>query len=317
MAGLLEAVGSPAAAQQQHDAVVAVGRAHDAVQHAGRPDGPRSARLRARAVAIEAVLDAAMAHVIEEGAPLDPRWGAAVHRLAEGAGPGDLPTPDDAARARRCAARRRGYRPSHWWQVLRRAAARHSLVPVPAARIAIAVAIGVAIGRTLGLNHGYWVGLSAASILRATDGTLAVRRAGHRTAGTALGVVLAVDPGVAATIAVVTALQFITELLVGVSYGPGRRLPHLRASTPAGDGRWPGHHRDARRRTHARHRDRLRRGLGAGPLWRRSSVARLPAAQAAAAAAVAAAGRLMCAGASRPARPAAESATPAATCAAP
>ena len=107
---------------------------------------------------------------------------------------------------------------------LRAAGAPSSLAPIAAARIGIAVAAGIAIGRLVGLEHGYWVGLTAAAVLQATNVALIRRRALHRAVGTGVGVliaagILALDPGTAATIAAITVLQTVTELLVGVHYG--------------------------------------------------------------------------------------------------
>ncbi|MEU4674251.1 FUSC family protein [Amycolatopsis sp. NPDC023774] len=100
-------------------------------------------------------------------------------------------------------------------------------VALPAAvRIGLAVAIGVLVGRLLGLAHGYWVGLTVAAVLQATNVTLLLRRSLHRTLGTAGGVALAAavfagapSPLVIVLVAIVA--QFVAELFLPVVYGVG------------------------------------------------------------------------------------------------
>ena len=238
VAGLLDAIGTPDAPQREHDAVLAVRSAHGAVRHSGGADRPASP-LRDRSVAAEALLEGAIAHEVPGDRP-PPGWSAAVRDLGAGRAPA---VPDDAGAdrdaplgrlahaVREAAAHPAGQGTSEpWaaehmgWEALRAAGGRSSLAPVAAARIGIAVAAGIAIGRTIGLEHGYWVGLTAAAVLQATNVTLVRRRAVQRAVGTGLGVllaagILALDPGTAATIAAIVALQTITELLVGVHYG--------------------------------------------------------------------------------------------------
>ena len=238
VAALLDAVGTPDAPQREHDAVLAVRSAHGAVRHSGGAVRPASP-LRDRAVAAEALLEGAIAHEIAGDRPA-PGWSAAVRDLGAGRAP---EVPDDAGAdrdaplgrlahaVREAAAHPAGqgttepWAPRHMgWEALRAAGGPSSLAPVAAARIGIAVAAGIAIGRTIGLEHGYWVGLTAAAVLQATNVTLVRRRAVQRAVGTGLGVllaagILALDPGTAATIAAIVALQTITELLVGVHYG--------------------------------------------------------------------------------------------------
>ena len=235
VAGLLDAVGTPEAPQREHDAVLTVRSAHAAVRSSGGAERPASP-LRDRSVAAEALLEAAIAHEVAEQPP-EPGWSEAVRDLGAGRDPvvpdasgGDRDTPTDRLdRAVRAAAA--GGPATRPWaskptarEALRAAGGPSSLAPVAAARIGIAVAAGIAIGRVIGLEHGYWVGLTAAAVLQATNVTLVRRRALHRAVGTGLGVllaagILALDPGTGATIAAIVALQAITELLVGVHYG--------------------------------------------------------------------------------------------------
>ena len=238
VATLLDAVGTEDAAQREHDAVVAVRAAHLAVRHSGGAERVASP-LRDRAIAAETLLEAAIGHATGDEAP-PPGWSAAVRDLGAGRAPEvpdhagldpDAPLGRLARAVRDAAAQRAGQGATEpWarrrmgWEALRAAGGPSSLAPVAAARIGIAVAAGIAIGRLIGLAHGYWVGLTAAAVLQATNVTLVRRRAAQRAAGTALGVllaagVLALDPGTAVTIAAIVALQSIAELLVGVHYG--------------------------------------------------------------------------------------------------
>jgi uncharacterized membrane protein YccC len=235
VAALLDAVGTTDAPEREHDAVLAVRSAHGAVRHSGAAERPASP-LRDRAVAAEALLQAAVAHETEEEPP-EAGWSAAVRDLGAARVPvvpdatdADPDTPagrlDRAVRDATAGGRATGPWGSRLTarEALRAAGGSSSLAPVAAARIGIALAAGIAIGRIIGLEHGYWVGLTAAAVLQATNVTLVRRRALQRAAGTGLGVllaagILALDPGTAATIAAIVALQSITELLIGVHYG--------------------------------------------------------------------------------------------------
>jgi uncharacterized membrane protein YccC len=198
-------------------------------------------------VAAEVVLTSALSVSMEATAPLDPAWAAAAGHLAQlppeidparaavaavtAGGPDDLPARrqalDDAGHLlRRDRAVRdeseRGQRSLAGR--LTEALSPHSIVLPAAARIGIAVAAGAGLGRLVGLDHAYWVELTAAAVLQATNTTLLIRRALARVAGTAGGVVLAwvilaQHPPVLVIAIVVVVALFIAVILVRASYG--------------------------------------------------------------------------------------------------
>jgi uncharacterized membrane protein YccC len=106
-----------------------------------------------------------------------------------------------------------------------RAATRPAALVVPAAgRIGIAVAAGSALGRILGLDHSYWVGLTAAAALQANNVSFLLRRSLNRLGGTMAGVVLAgivfaTHPDAVAVIVVAAGAQFLAETLIRAYYG--------------------------------------------------------------------------------------------------
>ncbi|QRP50158.1 FUSC family protein [Amycolatopsis sp. FDAARGOS 1241] len=112
---------------------------------------------------------------------------------------------------------------------LRQALTLRAVALPAAARIGVAVAVGVLTGRLLGLAHAYWVGLTVAAVLQASNVTLLLRRSLHRTVGTAGGVVLAgavfagfagaPTPLVIALVAI--GAQFVAEVFLPVVYGVG------------------------------------------------------------------------------------------------
>ncbi|NJC84360.1 FUSC family protein [Planosporangium mesophilum] len=107
---------------------------------------------------------------------------------------------------------------------LRAAARGHSVILPAAARLGIAVAAGAGIGRALGLDHSYWVGLTAAAVLLATNSANTLRRSVHRIAGTVAGVALAYTllAGHRSWVVVVAGValcQFASEMIITASYG--------------------------------------------------------------------------------------------------
>jgi len=101
---------------------------------------------------------------------------------------------------------------------------RHSVVLPSAARIGIAVGLGVAIGRALGLGHAYWVGLTAAAVLQASNLMITRRRVVHRLAGTVVGVglafaVLGWHPPIWLVVIAVAVFQGLVELAIATNYG--------------------------------------------------------------------------------------------------
>jgi uncharacterized membrane protein YccC len=101
---------------------------------------------------------------------------------------------------------------------------RHSVVLPSAARIGIAVGLGVAIGRALGLGHAYWIGLTAAAVLQASNLMITRRRVVHRLAGTVVGVGLAFailgwHPPIWLVVLAVAVFQGLVELAIATNYG--------------------------------------------------------------------------------------------------
>jgi uncharacterized membrane protein YccC len=101
---------------------------------------------------------------------------------------------------------------------------RHSVVLPSAARIGIAVGLGMAIGRALGLGHAYWIGLTAAAVLQASNLMITRRRVVHRLAGTVVGVglafaVLGWHPPIWLVVIAVAVFQGLVELAIATNYG--------------------------------------------------------------------------------------------------
>jgi uncharacterized membrane protein YccC len=101
---------------------------------------------------------------------------------------------------------------------------RHSVVLPSAARIGIAVGLGVATGRALGLGHAYWIGLTAAAVLQASNLMITRRRVVHRLAGTVVGVglafaVLGWHPPIWLVVIAVAIFQGLVELAIATNYG--------------------------------------------------------------------------------------------------
>lgn len=96
--------------------------------------------------------------------------------------------------------------------------------PREALRYAIAVLLAGALATVVGIGHPYWATVAAVAPLSARGLGAQIVRAGHRVAGTLLGlgtaaVLLAAPLGPLATVLVVAVLQIGTELLVGRNYG--------------------------------------------------------------------------------------------------
>jgi uncharacterized membrane protein YccC len=242
---LLDAIGRPAAPAARHAAVLAVQRAQETVADAGGAQTPGGSELRRRADAAEALLEAALALMVEKSPPLDPAWGRAVGALADGAWAAPvIPSPQQrppvrAARRLDAALRAAGSAqwldvaedgdggspaPARWRVVLADLTDPRSPAPAVALRLGVAVAAAGAVGYLVGAEHPTWIGLSAAAVLQGTNVALARQRALHRAAGTAIGVVLAAvvlafDPGLAGLIVLVAVFQLLTEAFILVSYG--------------------------------------------------------------------------------------------------
>ncbi|MGC9671351.1 FUSC family protein [Planosporangium sp. 12N6] len=245
VATLLARTGRPDAGLARHTAVTAVRRARRAAMQGALPADHRLTRT---VTAVEDLLEAALHVQSEASAPLDPRWAAAVRSLAPvvtggtvpdrplpepGATVGDAPLRDAVRKVRAAlggADTARGEELAGlpaWPGILPqvRAAARWQSVILPAAvRLGVAVAVGAGIGRALGLANSYWVGLTAAAVLLASNSAGTVRRSVHRVAGSVAGVALAYallagHPPWVAIVAGIAVFQFIAEMTITASYG--------------------------------------------------------------------------------------------------
>ncbi|MDX6725923.1 MAG: hypothetical protein QOK49_728, partial [Baekduia sp.] len=244
VARLLDAIGRPGAPAARHEAVLAVAGAHEAVADAGWPGTAGGGELARRAEAAEALLEAALALLVEGSPPLDPAWGRAVQALAEGAWAAPVmpvmaarpPVPAaarlDAALRTAGTAGRLDTPPAagevadvpRWRVVLADLTDLRSPAPAAALRLGVAVAVASTVGLLVRAEHPTWIPLSAAAVLQGTNIALARQRAVHRAAGTAVGVVvvagvLALGPGRASLVVLVAVFQALTEALVLVVYG--------------------------------------------------------------------------------------------------
>ncbi|GHF40281.1 putative membrane protein YccC [Amycolatopsis bartoniae] len=209
---VLRTAGTPGAAGTRRRAVADVARARDLLRQARVPG--TDDRLRELAAA-EVVLASALSVSLDAREPLPPDADVPGLRWAREAADGilrgeqhDLPEPEHRGLGER----------------LREALSPHAVVLPAAARIGVAVAIGYALGRLLGLAHAYWVGLTVAAVLQATNLTLLRRRSLHRVAGTAVGVglaaaVFAPHPPALAVALVALLAQLVAEVFMPVSYG--------------------------------------------------------------------------------------------------
>jgi uncharacterized membrane protein YccC len=207
---VLTAAGTPAAEHARSVAVATTGHAHETV----RQDRLRARDPRLRSlVAADIVLASALSVSIDARPHATrPAWRTAVAPAATAAAYRVLASTagDDAIEP--------GVR-----QRLRESLSPTNVIVPAALRIGVAVAVGVGLGRSLGLGHSYWVGLTAASALQASNVSVVVRRSAHRLAGTVVGVVLAwalfaLHPDAASVAVVAITAQFLAEAFIPVSY---------------------------------------------------------------------------------------------------
>jgi len=221
---VLRTAGTPDAASAREHAVSEVAWAREVVRQAGLPGTDERPRSLAAA---EVVLPSALSVSIEAGEPLDPAtWTEALAQLrpeateiaglrqALEAAERVRRDDDEAPDLPRVSLRRR----------LREALNRDGVVLPAAVRVGVAVAAGVALGHLLGLGHAYWVGLTVAAVLQASNVSVLVRRSANRIGGTIAGVALAAAvfaPQPTALVVAVVALvaQFAAELLMPTRYG--------------------------------------------------------------------------------------------------
>lgn len=106
------------------------------------------------------------------------------------------------------------------------AAARTSVLLVPALRMLLGTGLAGAAALPLGLGHGYWAAISAAAVLHSVNVRTAAQRAVQRTLGTTAGLlialgVLAARPEPVVLTLVIVVLEFLLEYVVARNYGLG------------------------------------------------------------------------------------------------
>lgn len=122
---------------------------------------------------------------------------------------------------------------------------RHRLVA--AARIVAGSLAAIFASHMLGANHPAWAAMGTLAVMQGTHLHITLHRALQRMAGTVLGALLAwlllvQEPSVWVLIAVLVALQFLTEIIIGANYALGQILvtpmallmTHLAAPDAAG-----------------------------------------------------------------------------------
>jgi uncharacterized membrane protein YgaE (UPF0421/DUF939 family) len=244
VAALLDTVGTGQAPAARHTAVESVRRARTTVAQGDVPPGDPLARA---VIAAEALLEAALHIEVEAPGRLRPDWGVAVRALipvvaggqvratplcGSGAPPSVVPllqAIEDARADLGCQEPVVTERAAlgGWPGIGPQIAAalrRHSVIVPSAARIGIAVGLGVAVGRALGLGHAYWIGLTAAAVLQASNLKITRRRVVHRLAGTVIGVGLAFailgwHPPIWLVVIAVAFFQGLVELVIATNYG--------------------------------------------------------------------------------------------------
>jgi uncharacterized membrane protein YccC len=261
VAVLLAQVGRSDAGTARHSAVIAVRRARRVAMQGSLAADHRFTRI---VLALEALLEAALHVEVEASVALDPGWAAAVRALrpavghaavpdgplptgplpGTGATVGDILLGEAVVKVRAALAGTDiattdtgdtdtadiGEEPAGlpaWPGLLpqlRAAVHRHSVIAPAAVRLGVAVAAGAGLGRALGLDHSYWVGLTAAAVLLASNSSVTLRRSAHRIAGTAAGVLLTYallgwHPPLAVIVVGVAVCQFVVEMIITATYG--------------------------------------------------------------------------------------------------
>jgi hypothetical protein len=232
---VLETTGGPRPGLQQAPAVAAVRRARDTLVAAGTT--AQSTNMRSL-FAVEVMLSAALAAANDAQDPLSPELLVATRTRATG-DQGELspPTPNGSvelgvsialARTRTILMGADDAEPvalsvDRGFERLRHGLSWRCVVLPAAARIGVTVTLAAAVGRVLGLDHGYWVALTATAALQGTSFDAVARRATERLFGTIAGVaiaagVLAAHPPILALALIAAGCQFIAEILVGINY---------------------------------------------------------------------------------------------------
>ncbi|WP_017570514.1 FUSC family protein [Nocardiopsis halotolerans] len=261
LASLLRAVGTPDLDHAQHEASVAVAEAWRIVllaQTRGYRTTPEAARLRSLLRWVSDVHLATTQVCMARPTPLPEKAADFAERMAPAvADPSRAPDPEELDEVRRglrprslesrlygqlaraAQATRRSSHEEHedderagtlhderypaLWDALRSSLGSDSLVRPTALRMWITVTAAGAFSLLLGLDHYYWVGLTATAVLQAGSVVLTMNRALQRSLGTMVGVfiaaaLIALHPPLAAVIVLAGVFQGLTQLVVGRNY---------------------------------------------------------------------------------------------------
>ncbi|WP_198659214.1 FUSC family protein [Nocardiopsis sp. FIRDI 009] len=109
------------------------------------------------------------------------------------------------------------------WGALRSSLSAESLVRPTALRMWITVTLGGAFGLWLGLDHYYWVAITATAVLQGGNVVLTVNRSLQRSLGTLIGVVigafvLSLDLPLPVVVVLAGTFQGLTQLVVGRNF---------------------------------------------------------------------------------------------------
>jgi len=98
---------------------------------------------------------------------------------------------------------------------------------IAAIRVALGAAVAALSAHALGAAHPAWAAIGAVAVVQGTHLHISMNRALQRTAGTIIGAVmvwmfLVQEPSVWTIIALLAALQFATEMVIGFNYALGQ-----------------------------------------------------------------------------------------------
>jgi uncharacterized membrane protein YccC len=109
------------------------------------------------------------------------------------------------------------------WGALRSSLSAESLIRPTALRMGITGTVAGACGRWVGLDHYYWVAITATAVLQGGNVVLTLNRSVQRSLGTLLGVVvgaalLSLDLPLLAVVVLASTFQGLTQLVVGRNF---------------------------------------------------------------------------------------------------
>lgn len=98
---------------------------------------------------------------------------------------------------------------------------------IAAIRVALGAGVAALSAHALGAVHPAWAAIGAVAVIQGTHLHVSMNRALQRTTGTIIGavvvwIVLAHDPSVWTIVALLAALQFATEIVIGFNYALGQ-----------------------------------------------------------------------------------------------